>query len=91
MHQSYLLFGTETYRFIGKDPNLQQVPTHNFCAPKVKRVIGVPCLEHYKITSDDGTVYEGYEETELKVKRDNKEIIVKMPEIKEEDDILCYA
>ena len=59
IHQEYIIMGTETFRCIGKSPNLQNVPAHSKLSDEVKRAIFVPTSYHYTIESDDGNVYEG--------------------------------
>lgn len=55
--QSYLVMGTETFRFIGKDPNFQNIPTRNEYAPYIKKCIDTPHDDLYVITSDSGKEY----------------------------------
>ena len=59
MFQSYLVNGTTSYRNIGKNPNLQQVPVHDPDAKPILRVLSVPWLEEYTIETDDGRVFKG--------------------------------
>ena len=49
--------GTETYRFIGKDPNFQNIPTRNKYAGFVKKCIDTPPADLYTIVGDSGTEY----------------------------------
>jgi DNA polymerase I-like protein with 3'-5' exonuclease and polymerase domains len=57
VQQSYLVMGTETYRFIGKDPNFQNIPTRNKYAGYVKKCIDTPPADLYTIVGDSGTEY----------------------------------
>lgn len=53
VQQSYLVMGTETYRFIGKDPNFQNIPTRNKYAGYVKKCIDTPPADLYIIESSN--------------------------------------
>jgi DNA polymerase I-like protein with 3'-5' exonuclease and polymerase domains len=86
IHQSYLIMGTETMRCIGKDPNLQNVPVHSKLASEINRCITVPTAPHYRIEFDSGEVIEGGELDTIKVIRDNKEVLVHLNEVTEDDD-----
>jgi DNA polymerase I-like protein with 3'-5' exonuclease and polymerase domains len=86
IHQSYLIMGTETMRCIGKDPNLQNVPVHSKLASEINRCITVPTAPHYRIEFDSGEVVEGGELDTIKVIRDNKEVLVHLNEVTEDDD-----
>ena len=57
VQQSYLVMGTETYRFIGKDPNFQNIPTRNKYAGYVKKCIDTPPADLYTIVGDSGKEY----------------------------------
>lgn len=57
VQQSYLVMGTETYRFIGKDPNFQNIPTRNKYADYVKKCIDTPPADLYVIEGTDGKKY----------------------------------
>lgn len=56
--QSYRVMGTTSFRFIGKDPNFQNVPTRGKYAPYVKRCIDTPKDDLYIITGDSGKEYK---------------------------------
>lgn len=58
VEQSYLVMNTETFRFIGKDPNFQNIPTRNEYAKYVKRCIDTPPADLYIITGKDGKEYK---------------------------------
>lgn len=58
VEQSYLVMGTETYRFIGKDPNFQNIPTRNKYAGFVKKCIDTPPADLYTVVGSDGREYE---------------------------------
>ena len=58
IHQSYKIMGTTTYRCIGKDPNLQNVPVHEDIAHEIMRCITVPTAMEYTIECD-GETYVG--------------------------------
>jgi hypothetical protein len=85
VHQSYQILGTTTYRCIGNDPNLQNIPVHADIANEVKRCITVPTAVHYKIESDDGNVYEGGELDTVEVKNKGR---ISLAAITEDDDII---
>lgn len=85
IHQEYVIMGTETFRCIGKNPNLQNVPVHSKLSDEVKRAITVPTALHYKIESDDGNIYEGGELDTVEVKGRGR---ISLALIKEEDDIV---
>lgn len=55
--QSYKVMGTESFRFIGNDPNFQNIPTRSSYAKFVKKCITVPPADLYVITSDSGKEY----------------------------------
>jgi len=57
VQQSYLVMGTETYRFIGKDPNFQNIPTRNKYAGYVKKCIDTPPADLYTVVGSDGKEY----------------------------------
>lgn len=57
VQQSYLVMGTETFRFIGKDPNFQNIPTRNKFAGYVKKCIDTPPADLYTIVGSDGKEY----------------------------------
>lgn len=57
VQQSYLVMGTETFRFIGKDPNFQNIPSHSTYASYVKKCIDAPFDNLYILTSDSGKEY----------------------------------
>lgn len=56
--QSYNVMGTKSFRFIGKDPNFQNIPTRGKYAPMVKKCIDTPKDDLYIITSDSGIEYK---------------------------------
>ena len=85
IHQEYIINGTETFRCIGKNPNLQNVPVHSKLSDEVKRAITVPTAVHYKIESDDGNVYEGGELDTIEVKGKGR---ISLADVKETDDII---
>lgn len=58
IHQSYKIMGTTTYRCIGKDPNLQNIPVHEDIAHEIMRCITVPTAMQYTIECN-GEVYIG--------------------------------
>ena len=86
IHQSYLIMGTETFRCIGKDPNLQNVPVHSKLASEINRCITVPTAPHYRIEFESGEIIEGGELDTIKVWRDDKEVLVHLNEVTESDD-----
>lgn len=57
VQQSYLVMGTETFRFIGKDPNFQNIPTRNKYAGFVKKCIDTPPADLYTVVGSDGKEY----------------------------------
>jgi len=57
IHQSYKVFGTTSYRFIGKDPNFQNIPTRGNYAPLVKKCIDTPTDNLNIIISESGKEY----------------------------------
>lgn len=57
IHQSYLVMGTTSFRFIGKDPNMQNVPTNGRFAPFIKQCIDTPPSDLIVVTSDSGKEY----------------------------------
>ena len=85
IHQEYIIMGTETFRCIGKNPNLQNVPAHSKLSDEVKRAIFVPTSYHYTIESDDGNVYEGGCLDTVEVKGRGR---VSLAEVTEQDDIV---
>ena len=56
--QSYNVMGTKSFRFIGKDPNFQNIPTRGKYAPMVKKCIDTPKDDLYIVTSDSGKEYK---------------------------------
>jgi len=56
--QSYFVMGTSTYRFIGKEPNLQQIPQHDKTAMYVKQVILPPDRKRYKMLTRDYSAFQ---------------------------------
>lgn len=58
VQQSYRVMGTETYRFVGVDPNFQNIPTRNKYAKYVKKCIDTPPADLYTITGKDGKEYK---------------------------------
>lgn len=58
VQQSYLVMGTETFRFIGVDPNFQNIPTRNKYASYVKKCIDTPPADLYTITGKNGKEYK---------------------------------
>lgn len=85
IHQEYIIMGTETFRCIGKNPNLQNVPAHSKLSDEVKRAIFVPTSYHYTIESDDGNVYEGGCLDTVEVKGRGR---ISLAEVTEQDDIV---
>lgn len=85
IHQEYMIMGTETFRCIGKNPNLQNCPVHSKLSNEVKRAITVPTALHYKIESDDGSIYEGGELDTVEVNGKGR---ISLALVKEEDDII---
>lgn len=57
VQQSYLVMQTETFRFIGKDPNFQNIPTRNKYAGYVKKCIDTPPADLYTVVGSDGKEY----------------------------------
>lgn len=88
IHQSYKIMGTTTYRCIGKDPNLQNVPVHDAISHEVMRCITVPTAIHYKIESDDGNIYEGGALDTVDIIRNNKKYTVTLDKVFESDTII---
>lgn len=58
VQQSYLVMGTETFRFVGKDPNFQNIPTRNEYAKYVKKCIDTPPADLYTIVGKSGKEYQ---------------------------------
>ena len=85
IHQEYIIMGTETFRCIGKNPNLQNCPAHSKLSDEVKRAIFVPTSLHYTIESDDGNVYEGGELDTVEVEGRGR---VSLAEVLETDNII---
>ena len=85
IHQTYIIMGTETFRCIGKDPNLQNCPAHSKLSDEVKRAIFIPTSYHYIIESDDGNVYEGGCLDTVEVKGRGR---VSLAEVLETDNII---
>lgn len=85
IHQEYIIMGTETFRCIGKNPNLQNVPAHSKLSDEVKRAITVPTALHFVIESDDGNVYEGGELDTVEVEGRGR---VSLAEVLETDNII---
>lgn len=85
IHQEYIIMGTETFRCIGKNPNLQNVPAHSKLSDEVKRAIFVPTSFHYKIESDDGNVYEGGQLDTVEVVGKGR---ITLDKVSEQDDIV---
>ena len=84
VHQSYLVMGTTSMRFIGRDPNFQNVPTNSEYAQDVKRCIDTPTSDLYILTSDSGAQYRVAECTNVLTQRG----YVMAKDITEEDTIL---
>ena len=59
IHCNFSVNGTTSYRNIGKEPNLQQIPVHDSNAVYVMRMITVPSIEEWTVTMDNGAVYVG--------------------------------
>lgn len=59
IHCNFLVNGTTSYRNIGKEPNLQQIPVHDDNAKYVMRMITVPSIEEWTVTTNTGAVYKG--------------------------------
>lgn len=57
IHHGYLIFGTTSFRFIGKEPNFQNIPTSGTYAPKVKSCIDTPTDDLIVLTSESGKEY----------------------------------
>ena len=85
IHQEYIIMGTETFRCIGKNPNLQNCPAHSELSDEVKRAITVPTALHFVIESDDGNVYEGGELDTVEVEGRGR---VSLAEVLETDNII---
>ena len=85
IHQEYIIMGTETFRCIGRSPNLQNVPAHSKLSDEVKRAIFVPTSYHYTIESDDGNVYEGGQLDTIEVVGRGR---VTLDKVSEQDDIV---
>lgn len=85
VHQSYAIMGTTTYRCIGNDPNLQNIPVHADIANEVKRCITVPTAKRFTIQSDDGNAYVGGQLDSVEVVGKGR---VTLDKITEEDDII---
>jgi hypothetical protein len=77
--------GTETFRCIGKNPKLQNVPDHSKLSDEVKRAITVPTALHFVIKSDDGNVYEGGELDTVEVEGRGR---VSLAEVLETDNLI---
>lgn len=85
IHQNYKVGGTETFRNIGNDPNLQNIPTHSKLAVDVKRCITTPTSLHYTIESDDGNIYEGGELDTVEVSGKGR---ITLDKVEESDSIV---
>lgn len=85
IHQEYNIMGTETFRCIGKNPNLTNIPAHSKLADEVKRAITVPTALHFVIESDDGNVYEGGELDTVEVEGRGR---VSLADVLETDNII---
>lgn len=59
IHHQYKIMGTETYRCIGVNPNLQNVPTHSKMSAEIKRCIHPPHSWEYELESESGQLYQG--------------------------------
>ena len=84
IHQSYLVMGTTSFRFIGRDPNMQNVPTNGRFAPFIKQCIDTPPSDLVVVTSDSGTEYRLASFELIKTQRG----WVRAGELKETDTII---
>lgn len=83
IHHSYKYFGTETFRFIGNNPNMQQVPANHL----VKHNVITPPMDRYTFELDDGTKFYGCEDTRFIL---SDGTIKKAKDITENDEIRSY-
>lgn len=58
IHHSYNVMGTTSFRFIGTNPNFQNIPARGKFAPYIKMCIDTPPADLYIFTSDSGTEYK---------------------------------
>lgn len=86
VHHSYQIMGTSTYRCIGNDPNLQNIPQHADIASEVKRCITVPTDIHYTLDFGNGVIIEGGDLDTIEVIRNGKQLLVHLNEVTEVDD-----
>ena len=84
MHCDYVICGTTTFRFIGKNPNLQQIPTRGKFAYLVKQCFSVPRREYYEIVDDDGSVMKYYPGDFVNTTRGN----IPIEDLREDDVIV---
>ena len=59
IHCDFNVNGTTSYRNIGREPNLQQIPVHDDNARYVMKMITVPSIEELTVSTDKGNVYKG--------------------------------
>lgn len=83
VQQSYMVMGTKSYRFIGKDPNFQNIPTRNKYAGFVKKCIDTPPADLYIIIGDSG---KEYHLAEFEYVKTNNRGWVKASELLETDE-----
>lgn len=53
MHPNFSVMGTSTYRCIGREPNMQQIPSSAVLAKYAKQCIGTPDNSKYKLVTFD--------------------------------------
>lgn len=60
IHPNCNCFGTSSHRHSMKDPNFQQIPSAGEIAPYIKKLFSVPKSIRYRVTDENGKIYEGY-------------------------------
>ncbi len=83
VYQSYKVMGTETFRFIGFDPNFQNIPTRGKWAKYIKNCVDTPWADLYTITTPAGE-YKLAEFEKIKTARG----WVEAQNLTEEDEII---
>lgn len=89
IHHNYNVMGTTSFRFIGNNPNFQNVPTNGKYAPLVKRCVDTPPSDLFILTSESGKEYRLPAFELVYVLRENNErTYVRASEVKESDTII---
>lgn len=84
LHCNYSICGTSTFRFIGREPNLQQIPTRGKYAHYVKKCFSVPRRKYFEVTDENGKVYKFLEGEIVSTERGR----ISIEDLKEDDKIL---